>query len=222
MKVTTDSCFFGAWVAREIKNEKNKIKNVLDIGTGTALLSLMIAQENETIIDGVEIDKEASEQAKENTDASPWKDRVSIYNEDILSFKPRKKYDCIICNPPFYENELMSEKQKKNIAHHSKQLTISQVVSVIKSHLEEDGIFFLMLPFKRNVEMENLLQKKALFVTQSVVLSQSVKHSPFRIIIKGSCKSEDPPASTSIAIWNEQQQYTTQFVQLLKDYYLYL
>src|SRR5215213_2272797 len=93
MKVTTDSCFFGAWAAEKIKNDELKIKNVLDIGTGTGLLSIMIAQKKEVAIDAVEIDNDASQQAKENVEASPWKNRIRIFNENILSFEPDKKYD---------------------------------------------------------------------------------------------------------------------------------
>lgn len=222
MKVTTDSCFFGAWVAREIENGKSKMENVLDIGTGTGLLSLMIAQKNETHIDAVEIDKEASQQAKENVNASPWKNRVHIFNEDITSFQTNKKYNCIISNPPFYENELASGIQSKNIAHHSEQLTISQVLKIIKNHLKEDGLFFLMYPFKRKEEVENLFQQNELYAMNSVILSQSVKHSPFRVIAKGTTEKVNSESATTISIWNEQQQYTDQFIDSLKDYYLYL
>ena len=222
MKVTTDGCFFGAWVAEEIKKEKRKIKNALDIGAGTGILSLMIAQKNKIAIDAVEIDKDASQQAKENIEASPWKNQIHIFNEDIVSFQPGKKYDCIISNPPFYENELASEKQKRNIAHHSERLTISEVLKVIKIYLIEDGIFFLMLPFKRREEIENLFCKNDLFVLSTVILSQSVKHSPFRVIVKGTTKKITSKRPDSIAIWNEHQQYTSQFIDILKDYYLYL
>jgi tRNA1Val (adenine37-N6)-methyltransferase len=231
MKVTTDSCFFGAWIAREIKNarlndtvgqEKLKIKNVLDIGTGTGLLSLMILQENELVIDAVEIDKEASQQAMENIEASPWKNQIHIFNEDIISFQPAGKYDCIVSNPPFYENELASGKLKKNIAHHSEQLTLSQVLTIIKTHLKEDGIFFLMYPFKRKPEVEQLFWQNEFYIADSVILKQSSKHSPFRIIVKATNKNINSENSTSIAIWDEHQQYTEQFIDSLKDYYLYL
>ena len=222
MKVTTDSCFFGAWAAEKIKNSESKIKNVLDIGAGTGLLSLMITQKNDAEIDAVEIDKEASQQAKENVETSPWKKRIHIFNEDIISFQPNKKYDCIISNPPFYENELISEVQKKNIAHHSEQLTISQVLKIIQLHLKEDGIFFLMYPFKRKNEVEKLLQENELYIMDSAILSQSVKHSPFRVIIKGSNKKINSEKTTSLSIWDEHQQYTKPFIDLLKDYYLYL
>jgi tRNA1Val (adenine37-N6)-methyltransferase len=223
MKVTTDSCFFGAWSAEEIKNEAALlIKNVLDIGAGTGLLSLMIAQENEVEIDAVEIDTEASNQAKENIEASPWKKRIRIFNEDILSFQPSIKYDCIISNPPFYENELASEVLKKNIAHHSKQLTIAGVLSIVKKLLKEEGTFFLMYPFKRKKEVEKLMEAHKLSISSSVFLSQSVKHSPFRIIIKGTVQKNIPLKTTSISIWDQHRQYTKPFTNLLKEYYLYL
>ena len=222
MKVTTDSCFFGAWAAREVKNARQQIKSVLDIGAGTALLSLMIAQQNSAKIDAVDIDKEAAEQAGENIKASLWKESIRIFNEDILSFQPLKKYDCIICNPPFYENELASSEQKRNLAHHSEQLTINQVLDIIAMHLNQNGLFFLMYPFKRREEIEKLLKKKNLYATDTIILQQSVKHPPFRILIKGTNKKTGINHSSTIAIWNEQQHYTDRFTDLLKDYYLYL
>jgi tRNA1Val (adenine37-N6)-methyltransferase len=222
MKVTTDSCLFGAWAAKEISKEESKIKDVLDIGTGAALLSLMIVQKNEVEIDAVEIDDDASQQAKENVETSPWKNKIRIFNEDILSFQPDKKYDCIISNPPFYQNELVSEAQKKNIAHHSEQLTIIDVLKIIREDLKEDGAFFLMYPFKRAREIEQLLVEYELHILSSMILHQSVKHSPFRVIVKGTKKEQTSFHTQSISIWDENQQYTKQFADLLKDYYLYL
>lgn len=221
MKVTTDSCFFGAWAAKEMQTENDKIENVLDIGTGTCLLPLMIAQKNKVAIETVEIDKNAAQQATENSAVSPWKMQIKIYNENILSFQSKKKYDGIISNPPFYENELKSSQIKKNIAHHSQQLTIEQTISVIQKFLKKEGSFFLMYPFKRAKEVEHILNQKQLFIEKKVILSPSGNHRPFRIIIKGRVL----PAITAlsaISIWKEQQQYTTEFTELLKDYYLYL
>lgn len=222
MKVTTDSCFFGAWAAEQIRKEQLKIKSVLDIGTGTGLLSLMIAQKNEADIDAVEIDHEASQQAKENIEMSQWKKQIHIFNEDILSFQPAKKYDCIISNPPFYENQLASDIPKKNIAHHSKQLTLADVVAIIKANLKKGGLFFLLYPFKRNKEMERLFDANELSAIDSIFLSQSLKHSPFRVLVKGTNGKDRFGNTKSISIWDEHQQYSQPFLELLKEYYLYL
>jgi tRNA1Val (adenine37-N6)-methyltransferase len=227
MKVTTDSCFFGAWTADQIQNSntdscRDKIRNVLDIGTGTGLLSLMVAQHNELEIDAVEIDDETAEQANENVEESPWRNRIRIFNKDILSFRPQKKYDCIISNPPFYENELASHLNKKNIAHHSQQLTIAQVLNFIQSYLNEEGLFFLMYPFKRKEEVERMVAQNELNIINSIILHQSVNHAPFRVIIKGCRKNIVPGEQTSISVWDENQEYTAAFTRLLKDYYLNL
>lgn len=224
MKVTTDSCFFGAWAANEIQNtkpERQRIETVLDIGTGSGLLSLMMAQKNEVTFDAVEIEAEASEQARQNIQASPWESRIRIYTEDICSFKPGKKYDCIISNPPFYEKELSSSKPGKNVAHHSKQLTLSTLLVLIEKHLAEDGIFFLLLPAKRMQEINKLLAKNELFVSKSILLQQSVTHAPFRFLVMGSRKRVEV-SQTTISVRNEKQEYTSEFINLLKDYYLYL
>jgi len=222
MKVTTDSCFFGAWIAEAIRNSELKVGSILDIGTGTGLLSLMVAQKNAIRIDAVEIDIDAATQAKENINGSPWSKSIQVFNEDVLMFWPNKKYDCIICNPPFYENELTSGHAKKNIAHHSSQLTISQALNITKNNLNAGGLFFLMYPFKREQEIDQLLLENKLYIVKSVSLKQSLRHPPFRTMIMGTTTQTDPESRLTVAVWNEGQQYTDQFRNFLKDYYLYL
>lgn len=228
MKVTTDSCFFGAWAAEEIQKSKVKIKNLLDIGTGSGLLSLMVAQKNEVRIDAVEIDKEAATQAQENISSSPWQESIKVHNDNILLFQSSQKFDVIICNPPFYENELQSGKTEKNIAHHSEELMISQVVEIIAQHLTGDGLFFLLYPFKRNEEINKLFEQNELYPLQSVILKQSVKHQPFRMMTMGGRIERETEREriksmeTIISIRDEHQQYTKDVVNLLSDYYLYL
>ena len=146
MKVTTDACLFGAWCAEEVQNSRLKISSLLDIGTGTGLLSLMVAQKSKVKIEAVEIDGEASLQAAENVEGSPWKEKIVVTCGDILLFQPATGYDAIISNPPFYEKELASQKQEKNLAHHSSHLSLSQLLASIQRLLTSEGIFFLLLP----------------------------------------------------------------------------
>ena len=225
MKVTTDACLFGAWMADEINNEELKINNCLDIGTGTGLLSLMLAQKNlEVGITGVEIDEDAGEQANENFNASLWKDRVDILKGDVKEYDFPKKFDLIISNPPFYERELRSESEKKNLAHHSENLTLGELLSIIKKYLNPGGFFFLLLPYKRNEEIKKLLKNHELNISKILFVRQSVKHDYFRIMLKGKL-SEPENIETEfneMSISDDSQQYSSEFKQLLKDYYLHL
>jgi tRNA1Val (adenine37-N6)-methyltransferase len=220
MKVTTDACLFGAWCAEEIKKEVQQNCFLLDIGTGTALLSLMIAQKNDSIIDAVEIDENAAQQALENTNGSPWKERIKVHHSDILNFTDRQ-YDVIISNPPFYENELQSANQRKNQAHHGTDLKLADLFYFIKNQLSPAGKFYLLLPYKRMTESEILMGKEKLFVEQKIIVATSPLHSPFRIMIKGSRKTE-AAQEKYFFINSQQQEYSNEFISLLKDYYLYL
>jgi tRNA1Val (adenine37-N6)-methyltransferase len=225
MKVTTDACLFGAWVANEVKSEKVKVKNVLDIGTGTGLLSLMYAQKSANIfIDAIEIEKETYEQAKENITASPFADSINLIHGDTKTFSFTKKYDLIISNPPFYEKELRSVDQKKNIALHNSGLSLEELLSVIKSNLSVGGIFYLLLPYKRNEEIKKVLFEKDLSILKIIFVKQSTNHDYFRIILTGKLKDENEIETIidEISIWDDRQQYTEEFKELLKDYYLYL
>jgi tRNA1Val (adenine37-N6)-methyltransferase len=222
MKVTTDACFFGAWCAQEIANTGLLHPKLLDIGAGSGLLSLMIAQKNAVAIDAVEIDKDAAEQAKENIAASPWQQRTHVFNEDILRFNPAGKYDLIISNPPFYENELSSDRQQRNIAHHSKELKMADVIRVMHDRLEAQGMFFLLYPFKRQEEIAALLGAYKFHIYKKIILQPSAQHAPSRVMVMGSKTEGGRLFHTTVSIYNEQKEYTAAFVEVLKDYYLYL
>ena len=224
MKVTTDSCLFGAWVAERVGSQESGAGRVLDIGTGTGLLALLLAQQTNLSIDAVEIDRDAAMQASENVAASPWSEKINIITGDAREVEFREKYDVIISNPPFYEKELKGDDAKKNIAHHNEGLLLPELLDLIKNNLNQDGSFYLLLPFKRNEEIRKMLTKNELTVEQITFVRQTVNHDYFRIMLAGKLTTEKltETAVDEISIKNEEQQYTPVFVNLLKDYYLHL
>jgi len=225
MKVTTDGCLFGAWAADRIKNEKLIINNSLDIGTGTGLLSLMLAQKNHDLsIDAIEIDKEAAGQAAENVISSPWKEKIKVHCFDAKELESNKAYDLIISNPPFYENELKSGESQKNIAHHSNELLLKDLLIIIKKNLGYNGIFCLLLPYKRNAEAKILLNEAGLHISQMTFVQQSTRHDFFRIMILGKIATGETVETVidEIAIKNDAVEYTSGSINLLKEYYLHL
>ena len=223
MKVTTDACLFGAWVANEVKNQKSKVKTVLDIGAGTGLLSLMCSQKNPSaVIDAIEVDEEACEQAKENVSVSPFADRVNLINADARTFSFTKKYPVIISNPPFYETEIISDDPKKNVAHHHSGLLLKELFNIITANLSPAGFFYLLLPFKRNEEIREIIFKQDLLLAKTVFVKQSPNHKYFRFMIQGKLQTDEPLQTTidEISIWNDQEEYTDEFNAMLSDYYL--
>jgi len=221
MKVCTDACLFGAYVASAIVNEKFAVKNSLDIGAGTGLLSLMLAQKINGHIDAVEIDEPAYLQANKNFEQSPWKERLAIFNTDILHFDAGKKYDCIISNPPFFEGDLKSDNSHKNAAKHDITLTLQPLLKIAKYHLKEDGFFALLLPYHRISFCFEQAKGLGLYCSKKILVKQTPAHDYFRGIL---FLSRQPTAghTEAIIIKNEKGDYTERFIELLKDYYLYL
>lgn len=222
MKVTTDACLFGAWCAKEIKNDRKEITtSLLDIGSGSGLLSLMVAQKNNGTVEAIELDEEAAQQSIDNISSSPWRDRITVRNEDVLQFNFSHLYDVILSNPPFYENELSSTNTKKNTAHHGEGLKLSELARLIKKQLAPTGIFYLLLPYKRAQEAEKILERENLFIRKKVFVSQSTSQNPFRIMLRGG-HNNSVQQEERISITNEDRQYTKEFISLLSDYYLHL
>lgn len=224
MKVTTDACLFGAWTAETIEKEqraKGKGK-FLDVGTGTGLLALMVAQKQVGEMDAVEMDAAAAGQAAENVRSSPWPGAIQVLQKDVLQWQPDTPYDVIFSNPPFYEREIRSEKEEKNVAHHSDGLKLGELLGFIKLYLKEDGAFFLLLPAKRKAELESLLKKMDLFQEKTVLVKPTTQHQPFRLMLQGRARQVAKTDESILSIKDNRDSYTPEFVALLQPYYLYL
>lgn len=227
MKVTTDACLFGAWTASMIvKHQMEKIDyRILDIGAGTGLLGLMIAQQSRATIDSIELDPATAAEAEANYAASPWKDRLSVTAGDARQLAPAisKKYDAIISNPPFYENELMGSDSRRNQAHHDGGLRLTELFGIITRLLQSSGHFYVLVPYKRLLEIPAMMERNGLVLTKWVLVRQTTGHGFFRIMLEGRKIGEDVEKFTAVemAIKNGND-YTPGFVELLKNYYLYL
>lgn len=221
MKVCTDACLFGAWVANKLVSEKINPINILDIGTGTGLLTLMLAQKINTKIVSVEIDTDAYLQAKENIENSEYKNNIIIQLADITTTNFNEKFDCIICNPPFFENQLQTNNAARNAAMHATTLSYIELAKVIQKNITENGNAFLLLPHYALQDFEKILATENLYVNNIVQINHSALHNYFRVIFMIS-KKEKIKDSSEISIKDENQNYSEIFIDLLNDYYLYL
>lgn len=218
MKVTTDACLFGAWCSNIVK--QFSIKNILDIGAGTGLLSLMMAQQNNVEIYAVEIDKNAALQAQQNFTKSNWSNRLKIECNNIKNFQPQKQFDCIISNPPFFSGNLLSIKDERNVALHSTELSLQQLLLCINQLLTSNGIVCLLLPFNRLSEIETLTDN--LHIVAKTLVKQTPKHDYFRAMLILSQKKITISTENEIVIKDETNNYSRSFIKLLSPYYLYL
>lgn len=224
MKVCTDACLFGAWVAAIIAGWAQHTSRILDIGAGTGLLSLMISQKNNTaMIDAVEIDNAAAIQADANFRATLWKERLNIYHSSIQQFNKatRQQYDFIICNPPFFENDLKSVDAKRNLALHSETLRLDELLEGIKMKLKEDASFAVLLPFHRTKYFEEQCALNKFYLVEKVLVKQTPQHKYFRSMLCFSRK-QNVAVEKVISVKDEAKGYSAEFKALLKDYYLYL
>jgi len=220
MKVCTDACLFGAWVAEKVDSWKMTVGSVLDIGTGTGLLSLMLAQKTKAHIDAIELDKHAAEQAIENFEESDWKEHLQVITGDARIVHLGRKYDLIISNPPFFENDLKSTDAQRNLALHSEELNLPELLSVIKMNIAVKGKFAVLLPYHRKDTFEKLAVDQGFYLEEEVSVKQTPNHSCFRTMFLFS--TIEVSAKRSEMIIRNEDQYTSTFSVLLKDYYLKL
>ena len=218
MKVCTDACLFGAWVCH--KAPANPTVRVLDLGTGTGLLSLMHAQENSSAhIDAIEIHPAAAVQAGENFQSSPWKERLQIIQADANSYPFTHTYDIILSNPPFFENDLKSKKAERNLALHSEALNLEGLLNIISRQISPAGRFATLLPWHRSVYFENLCLNKGYYPVEKVSVRKTSRHPFFRSMLLFSAK-KTIVQETEIIIQNSRGIYSPEFISLLKEYYL--
>jgi tRNA1Val (adenine37-N6)-methyltransferase len=216
LKVCTDSCLLGALT--DLADQSK----VLDIGTGTGLLTLMLAQKDEaSVFDAVEIDPESCKDAHRNFSESPFSARLKLYQESIQSFclNKIKKYDLIISNPPFFENHLLSPNPKKNRALHTETLSMNELLQCVSSLLKTTGKFWVLLPPFEMQKLSKLALNFNLFPEKRFLIKHSPKKPTFREIYCFSFELKTLELEETINIF-ENEVYSDRFAQLLKDYYL--
>lgn len=217
MKVSTDACIQGAWTPI-----LPGVKHVLDIGAGTGLLSLMLAQRDTNIeIDSIELDKEAAKQAKENVAASKWKERITVIHANAKDHHFAQQYDMVICNPPFFQNSLLGNKNERNIARHTLSLTYQDLIDILKKVLKPSGYASVLLPFAAYEQWENLLQQNEWNVFKKLIVRPKDNMEPNRVISLCGINKEQSP-DEQLTIYADEQEYTKEFADLMQPYYLKL
>jgi tRNA1Val (adenine37-N6)-methyltransferase len=185
MKVSTDACIFGAWITIP-----NLAENCLEIGTGTGLLSLMLAQRFKDIsMDTVEINEEAVLQATQNIEASKFANQIKIHHADIKNFEKNRKYDFIFSNPPFFENDVISENTAINLAKHSSALTLQELMIHCKRLLHNEGVVAIIIPTHRSQDLQKFALENDLHIKEIVRIRHNVNKQFAKEIHVYSCKS---------------------------------
>lgn len=216
MKVGTDSVLLAAWI------NVPKPYNILDIGAGTGILSLLMAQRyEEAQITALEISSEAIKDVQENVKNSPWKNRVQIIEGDFCQFKSELKFDLIICNPPYFENSLHSPLMLRNKARHSDAMPFPVLVSGVQKILSEKGVFAIIIPFENAELIRHLAFEQELYTYRQTVIYTKENTPPKRIMLQFTSELQLCHTNT-LTIYTSNGTYAPEYRELVGKYYLRL
>lgn len=215
MKIGTDGVLLGAWADLE------KAARILDIGTGTGLMALMAAQRNATAhIDAVEIEPSACSQARENILESPWRDRIRVVQTALQDYLPETKYDCIVCNPPFFTHSTPAPDKGRTLARHNDSLPHPDLIQHVARLLKKDGHFCVILPVP---EGEEMIRYATTYHLQPVHITE-VLPNPGKPVKRYLIDFRFSPLISSVRdeliIELGRHRYTPEYIRLTQPFYL--
>lgn len=217
MKVGTDAVLLGAWVL------PNGSKHILDIGTGTGVIALMLAQKTEAHIDAIDIDEEAVFQAKQNVSGSKFMNQITVAHSSLQEYSKKclKKYNLIVTNPPYFEQSLKSTDEQRSHARHADVLPFEELLDGVLKLLGEKGKFCLILPTLEAEKFRALAEKKGLHLSKLLrVKSRIDKDTDKRHLMQFEVKPTEFSEKTIAIELEERHQYTQDYKDLTKDYYI--
>jgi tRNA1Val (adenine37-N6)-methyltransferase len=218
MKIGTDGVLLGAWTPID-----NNPFSILDIGTGTGIIALMLAQRSgATQIDALEIDEDAYEQATDNFENSPWNDRLFCFHAALDEFveEPEDEYDLIISNPPFYTEDYKSENEQRDLARFSDAMPFEDLIEAADLLLSENGIFAVIIPFKEEERFIDLCAEVELFPVKATRVKGSPKTPIVRSLLAFKRYELSVLEADELIIEINRHEYTDEYIELTKDFYL--
>ncbi|MCF8358819.1 MAG: methyltransferase [Prolixibacteraceae bacterium] len=216
MRVGTDGVLLGAWAT------VNAAETILDIGTGTGVIALMLAQRSTALIDAIDIEEGAIADAELNFRNSPWGERLNLFHTSLQNFQPIKKYGCIVCNPPFFNNSLPSKSEKRKLARHATSLTFPEMIKGVAERLKPSGYFSLVLPAGEETDFIAIAANTGLILNRITRVIPRPGLFPVRVLMEFGFEETDVKADELVLETGNRHEYTPEAVKLLKDFYLKL
>lgn len=218
MKIGTDGVLLGAWTPL-----KSNPFSILDIGAGTGILALMLAQRsNAQVIDAIEIDDAAYEQCVGNFENSNWGDRLFCYHASLEEFAEEIEdtYDLIVCNPPFYGENYKSDNTQRDLARFQDAMPFKHLIESVSKLLSENGVFAVVIPFKEEQVFMEFASNFNLFPFQILHVKGTPTSETKRSLIAFSSNRNSSIETTELIIETSRHQYTEDYINLTKDFYL--
>ena len=219
MKIGTDGVLLGAWTSLE-----HQPFSILDIGAGTGVIALMLAQRSDAEnIEALEIDEDAYEQAVDNFENSDWGDRLFCYHAEFWEFveemQDEEKYDLIVSNPPFYSENYSSQDARRDQARFAEALPFPELLEGVAALLTEDGKFNVIIPFREEEHFLQLAEEQKLFPSRITRVKGNPEVPPKRSLLElGFLEQEIRPET--LIIETSRHEYTPEYIELVRDFYL--
>jgi tRNA1Val (adenine37-N6)-methyltransferase len=216
MKVGTDAVLLGSWVNHP------SAKTILDIGTGTGIIALMLAQKIAAKIDAIDIDENAFIQAQENVLMCNWKERINVHRISLQQFADKNLscYDLIVSNPPYFVDSSKANEESRTNARHTDQLSYFDLLNGVLKLLNPAGKFYVILPTKESELFCELAKQNKLFLTKLTKVITRTDKPEKRLLMRFEFTPKTFSEDSIVIEEDERHSYTNEYKELTKDYYL--
>ena len=215
MKVGTDGVLLGAWTVPQ-----PGVKCILDVGTGSGLIAIMLAQKCGAALVGIDLDEAAVAQARENAANTPWGDRLHFVQADASTFEPREPFQLIVCNPPFFTESLSCPDSRRDKARHCSALPFDLLLSRAATWLEPEGLFKVVLPAVQADGFIQMAWERGLQLHGKCWVCTKPGSRPKRVLLSFRKGAAPYPRTEWLAIRDQEGRYTEAYMRLTEPYYL--
>ena len=213
MKVGTDGVLLGAWA------DCRNTQQILDIGAGSGLVTLMLAQRSSASVLGIELDKNACKQARNNAEQSPFSNRIEIEEGDFIHWSPPHSYDLIVSNPPYFIHSLQSTQKERSLARHRNELSIENLLKKSYSVLSTAGKISLILPYEQLEYTDKIAANLGLSKIRETRVKPLQSTPPKRVLLEYSLQ-RSCLESTEFFIEVSRHKYSQEYINLTKSFYI--